>query len=149
MVSEQDYIRQRVTIDGNGCWIWKLSVGSHGYGNAFIGGASMVAHRVSYAAFVGELLPKMVIDHLCKVRRCVNPGHLEQVTQKMNIYRTNNAGILVAAKKNAQKTHCPSGHEYTNENVYIYRGSRICRLCHKKHARNYSRKTRGSKASVV
>lgn len=149
MVLEQNYIHDRIRIDSNGCWIWLLSVGSHGYGNAFIHGTSRVAHRVSYAAFVGELLPKMVIDHLCKVRRCVNPEHLEQVTQRTNIYRTDNAGILVAAKNNAKKTHCPSGHKYTDKSVYMYRGSRICRPCHKRHSRNYARKARGSNTNVV
>jgi hypothetical protein len=83
-----------------------------------------MAHRFVWEQIVGPIEKGMVLDHLCKNKRCVNPEHLEMVTQAMNAYRGGADG------GNAAKTHCPRGHEYSPENTY-YRsnGWRQCRAC--------------------
>lgn len=65
-----------------------------------------------------------MLDHLCGITRCINPEHLEPVTNRENILR--GKGI---ATKNIQKTHCKHGH-LLKDNVYIFRTSRICKTCH-------------------
>ncbi len=118
------------TSDPGGCWLWTASVGNHGYGLFQVAagrvGFRALAHQVSYWLAFGPLDNSLEIDHLCKVRRCVNPGHLEQVTGAENRRRSDGPAAV-----NARKTHCPRGHEYTPENTYIQpsNGSRICRTC--------------------
>lgn len=84
----QSYIQERVTIEpATGCWIWKLSLDAKGYGFCGLRDYRNKAHRVSYSAFKGELVPGLEIDHLCRVTSCVNPEHLEQVTRQVNMRR--------------------------------------------------------------
>lgn len=66
----------------------------------------------------------MVLDHLCRNTRCVNPKHLEAVTQKENILR----GIGISAQ-NAVKTHCWRGHPFKESNMFIYKNQRHCLAC--------------------
>lgn len=83
----------KVEIDnGTGCWNWQGNKNENGYGFVFVylghrNYATVIAHRVSYRVFVGEILPGMHIDHLCFNPSCVNPVHLEQVTAKENSRR--------------------------------------------------------------
>ncbi len=63
----------------------------------------------------------MQLDHLCRVRCCINPDHLEVVTQRENILRGNGTAAV-----HAKKTHCPQGHEYSYRDK---RGRRVCRIC--------------------
>lgn len=84
------------------------------------------AHRFSYQLYKGNIPKNLVIDHLCKNPSCVNPDHLEAVTNRENILR----GISPAAI-NSKKTHCPKGHKLSGDNVYIYRNSRWCKKCRK------------------
>lgn len=74
------------------CWLWRGHVKATGYGQvAFERGPvkkKFLAHRVSYELLVGPVPQGLTLDHLCKVRRCVNPAHLEPVTQKENARRT-------------------------------------------------------------
>lgn len=118
----KDRLLARVEVDREGCWLWLGYVGiRNGYGSF---GAGKLAHRVAYEAFVGAIPPGLQIDHLCKVRRCVNPDHLEAVTQRENLLR----GDTVTAR-NAARTECPRGHPYTPENTYRSNGKRRCRIC--------------------
>ncbi len=96
------------------CWLWTGSR-SRGYGTIRIGGRdgrSLYTHVLSYEKACGPVPDGRVLDHLCRVRHCVNPAHLEVVDQRTNILR----GDGVAAR-NAQKTHCERGHEFTPENT--------------------------------
>lgn len=106
------------------CWLWTTTINRQGYGSFSLGqrrGISIQAHRVSYTVFKGAIPEGLQIDHLCRVRSCVNPDHLEAVTQEEN-----------ARRRKESNTHCPQGHEYSEKNVYSWKGLRKeCRICHK------------------
>lgn len=70
-----------------GCWLWKGYITGPGYGAVTFPGHSgwFRAHRVSYMLFVGELTQGLVIDHICRNKKCVNPSHLRQVSQRKTI----------------------------------------------------------------
>ena len=81
------YILTRVTLNDNGCWIWQMGLGAHGYAAIGIGQRALgtgVGHRVAYTLFKGPIPDGLTIDHLCNVRACLNPDHLEAVTQEEN-----------------------------------------------------------------
>ena len=81
-------LMSHVRIDPSGCWIWTGSLNREGYGRiSWRGRTERAAHRVSYALLRGPLLEGLELDHLCRVRPCVNPDHLEQVTSQVNILR--------------------------------------------------------------
>lgn len=112
----------------SGCWLWFgkwLQV--NGYGISGLPPRRQVlAHRRSYLALVGDVPPGLELDHLCRVRCCVNPAHLEAVTHRVNLLR----GDTFAARHVAT-TRCPSGHPYDERNTYVTpEGHRKCRKCH-------------------
>ena len=78
---------ERYEIDSNGCWIWTGAIHKSGYGQIKWKGKSTVAHRVMYTIFKGEIPKGLVIDHLCNIKKCVNPEHLEAVTTSENTQR--------------------------------------------------------------
>lgn len=87
----RDYIRSRSSEDANGCWRWQLALRGGGYGVATPGAGTRSAHRASYQAFVGDIPQGLTLDHLCGVKDCVNPTHLEPVPLAENIRRAGNA----------------------------------------------------------
>ena len=89
------------------CWLWTAGRDSAGYGIFRTGGRANVskAHRVAYVLAKGPVPAGLDLDHLCRVRRCVNPDHLEPVTRKENILRGVGIGAI-----NARKIHCLRGH---------------------------------------
>lgn len=104
------------------CWIWTASrIGL--YGNFWLNGRGY-AHRGSYQLFKGPIPDGLEIDHLCRVQLCVNPAHLEAVTQRENLIRSDNF-----AGKESRVTHCPKGHPYDEANTIRRRGQRECRAC--------------------
>jgi hypothetical protein len=118
-----------------GCVLWKSSVSKDGYGMVGIrlNGKRLndYAHRVSYEIHKGGIPEGLVIDHKCRNRRCVNPDHLEAVTNKINILRGTSPAAFAAARN-----CCIHGHEYTFENTYFYKdGSRACRKCNCEYQR--------------
>jgi len=108
------------------CWLWTACI-QHGYGLFGVKGKSRKAHRVLWEHLNGRVPKGMCLDHLCRVRHCVNPAHLEAVDFKTNILR----GEGLAAQK-AKQVLCIRGHELSGKNLY-YRPSRpthrICRKC--------------------
>jgi len=116
------------------CWLWLAGLNGWGYGafSMFVGGSwrPRSAHRVVYELLVGPIPAKYDIDHLCRVRRCVNPAHLEAVTRSENLRR----GIGFPALQSAQ-THCKRGHIL--DDAYVWHGMRHCRPCRKEYAQQY------------
>lgn len=108
------------------CWLWTAGKSS-GYGTFVAPGRRQVkAHRVSYELSIGPIPDTFVVDHLCRVRNCVNPEHLEAVNEKTNILR----GVGFSAV-NAVKETCAHGHLFDEENTRHRRGrpGRTCRAC--------------------
>jgi hypothetical protein len=124
----KERILDNVVVDENGCWRWQKYITSNGYGQ--IGGSyvtSNYTHRVAYEAWRGPIPVGLHIDHLCRVRDCCNPDHLEAVTPGENVLR----GEGFAAK-HARATECPNGHPYDSENTYSRprgSGGRDCKIC--------------------
>jgi hypothetical protein len=123
---ELDRLWARVSEDENGCWIWTGSRYKAGYGRFYLGQESVYAHRVMYMILVGEIAEGRHTDHLCRVRECCNPRHLEVVTCRENILRS----PIAPAAINASKTHCPQGHPLSGDNLELdEKGGRHCRTC--------------------
>lgn len=121
----------RLTNQTDSCWLWLGRPNNRGYGMIMLGGRgperkNVLAHRLSYEIRVGPIPDGLVIDHLCRVRLCVNPAHLRAVTQRENLLAP---GSETKSAINARKTHCPQGHAYTPTNIYWHDGSRSCRAC--------------------
>jgi hypothetical protein len=76
-----------VIVDDDGCWLWQPAPGGNGYGRLSVHGRLAYVHRVSYELHVGPIPDGLTIDHLCRVRTCVNPAHLEPVTFAENTRR--------------------------------------------------------------
>lgn len=113
---------ERVDASGD-CWLWLGLQNAGGYGSYQVQGHRM-AHRFLWTRLVGPIPEGMTLDHLCRVRLCVNPDHLEVVTMAENIRRG-----FAPPSLNARRTHCVHGHEFTVENTYWYNNYRSCRTC--------------------
>jgi len=124
-LAERFWDKVDMTGGPNGCWLW---LGSHtptGYGCFSVNNKSTGAHRVAYQLMVGTIPPGLTVDHLCRVRNCVNPEHLELATQKDNTLRGNGP-----TARHARKTHCIHGHPFDEANTLIRPdGNRRCRVC--------------------
>lgn len=135
----------------SGCWEWTGALNNRGYGSMRARPVNRGAHVWSYELFRGPIPSGMEIDHLCRVRHCVNPDHLEAVTHAENTRRGmagRVAGSRAGARKagritgdqNLAKTHCTRGHAYDDANTYITpSGGRACRECQQMHAREWMR----------
>ena len=123
-----DWITKRVRVSGDDCWLWTGVVAWNGYGSfQNRRGLSRIAHRAVYQTLVGPIPDGLDLDHLCRVRSCVNPSHLDPVTRSENLRRSPLTG-----KRSENIPCCKRGHEFTPENTMGRKdrpGRRICRLC--------------------
>lgn len=127
-------LERRHVVTDSGCWEW-TGKHQHGYGQIKMGGKHGTwksVHVVAYELFVGPRPPGTELDHLCRNRACFNPAHLEPVTHAENMAR----GAY------AKRTHCPKGHEYSDENTYLNGKKRVCRECAREGSRNHKRRKR-------
>jgi len=126
----------------NGCWEWRGTLTRTNYGRIKRpGGAIALAHRVAYELTYGPVPDGFVLDHRCHTedltcpggddcrhRRCVNPHHLDVVTQRENTLRSPHTITAVYAGRD----RCKNGHPFDEANTYIRAGgSRQCRACNR------------------
>lgn len=117
------------------CWLWTGGK-AEGYGVFHLNGKQAKAHIFSYTLAVGPIEDGQERDHLCRVRHCVRPDHLEAVTRQINQLR----GFGVSGIS-SRKTHCINGHEFSPENTYVNgKGHRVCRTCRSEAMRRYQQK---------
>lgn len=119
----------------NDCWLWIGTRNPEGYGLLFVskGKSPTRAHRFSYELLRGPIPVGLELDHLCRVRACVNPDHLEPVTRSENMRRGVGYGDW-----NKRKTQCRNGHPYDLINTYVTStGERHCRICSRENTRAY------------
>lgn len=109
-----------------GCWLWTGGLHTTGYAKIRVHGRRRFAHIVTYELEVGPIPDGKELDHLCRVRHCRSPYHLEPVTHWENSLRGQGA-----CARNARKAHCPQGHPYSPSNTIYERGGRVrrCRIC--------------------
>lgn len=118
-----------------GCWLWTRPLITGGYASMGYRGRGRLAHRVFYEIFVGPIPDGLHLDHLCRVRHCVNPTHLEPVTCRENILRGEGITAVLAAR-----THCSQGHPFEGENLRFEGTIRRCRTCKRTRARERMRR---------
>lgn len=126
-----DAFEARVDRSGE-CWIWTGDVNPvNGYGQFSVRRRTYRAHRLAWQLWRGPIPDGLFLDHLCRVRRCVNPAHLEPVTHDENMRRS----------AWATKTHCIHGHPFDEENTLYRRPNkrgRTCRRCAAERSRRYN-----------
>lgn len=127
------------------CWLW-LGAIARGYGVYSVKSKPVKAHRFLWEKVNGPIPYGLVLDHLCRVRSCVNPEHLRIATQRENIL----CGTGKSAK-NAIKTHCSKGHEFTSQNTFRPPGrpnTRQCKVCSRESTKAWKENLRTQAVSA-
>lgn len=137
-LSPEERFFDKVELSNNSCWLWIAGKTPDGYGKFL----SYLAHRWLFERLHGPIPTGLQLDHLCRVRNCVNPDHLEIVTPRENIAR----GI------SGNKTHCINGHPYNSANTYTYYRNgnkhRYCRICALEATRRYNNRKRSGRSTA-
>lgn len=123
---------RRVYADEYGCWLWVGALRAT-YGRTSVGGRAVYAHRVAYEDLVGPIPEGLTIDHLCRIRICVNPWHLEPVTRRENIRRS------------PRRSLCKKGHPLDGmrkQGAYRIRECLTCKSDSHRRTRNRARALR-------
>ena len=115
-------LSSKIIVDSHGCWLWQGVINNRGYGTT---GRHTYVHRLTYELLVGPIPAGLTLDHLCRVRHCVCPSHLDPVTLRVNQLRGQSPAAI-----NARRTHCLHGHALADTNLFIDRhGRRHCKRC--------------------
>lgn len=131
MFSDFDIDRFETYIQrGTEHWLWTGSVQNKGYGVIWMNKKKLyLAHRVMWMICYGPIPKNMTVDHVCNIKLCVYPDHLQLLTRSAN-------------KLRAIGDYCPKGHPYFGYNLYyLTNGNRACRTCHADWNRNWRRNT--------
>lgn len=134
-MSAEERFWVKVDKQVGGCWIWTATCSTNGYGQFWSEDrVNVPAHRQAYEFEVGTIPSGMVLDHLCRIKSCVNPDHLEVVTQSENVLR----GLA----SRGQGDTCRAGHPRTPDNTHVRKsGERYCMTCKNERDRDrYSRR---------
>ena len=138
MVAHLQPIRERlerysIPEPNSGCLLWTAKIDRDGYPRVWLDGKIRGAHRVVYELKNGPIPDGLQIDHLCRVRCCINPDHLEAVTPKANTNRGVSSIVNSGQKKFFCKT-CGGPLEVVarrnardGRNPHNERGCRMCR----------------------
>lgn len=131
---------EKYEVSEDGCWLWTGATIRGGYGQMKAWGRHETAHRIAYRLFVGPIPKGLEMEHLCRVRNCVNPEHVEPVTHAENMARS--------SKGRDQNPNCPNGHPYVNGS-WVWRSQknrptpwRTCLICEKAGNRRKYAKTK-------
>ena len=146
-ITDVERFSQKLAVDEFGCWRWQAGKSTNGYGRFAVGSRTdqthytEYAHRWIYIQVYGDIPAHWELDHLCRVRCCVNPYHLEAVPHITNVRRGE------VAQWQRLKTHCPAGHAYSDNTYLTKKGSRTCATCVKARTHRYKAMVRGWRAS--
>lgn len=133
--------RFEAKIDRSGdCWIWTGHIRPNGYGAFHVDGKLTSVHRFAYEYFVGPIPDGAHLDHLCRVRACANPAHLEPVSPRENVLRGQSPHVQLF-----HEDTCKRGHPLVGDNVYIWHkrpNQRGCKACRYQRVLDYQRRRR-------
>jgi HNH endonuclease len=132
-------ILPRIRLNESGCHIWQGVKIKRGYGRLKVRGRNTLAHVFVFETLVEKVPDGLVLDHLCEVELCVNPFHLEPVTQAENVRRS--------YERRGLKTHCIAGHAFDEANTRHHKGKRYCRKCRANSSREARQRKRNEKGS--
>lgn len=121
----ESIVARSIPVPESGCWLWLGGGTANGYGRVSYHGKIVSAHRIVYELSVRPIPQGMQTDHLCRVRCCINPSHIEIVTPRENTLRGFGPTAI-----NARRTHCMHGHKLTGYNLTVLGdGERHCKAC--------------------
>lgn len=120
------------------CWLWVGAKDGGRYGIIRVAGKNIKAHRATYEILLGKIPDGLTVDHLCRNRECVNPDHMELVTNKENILRGTAPSAMFA-----KRSTCNHGHPFSLENTGRRKNpsGRVCRECHRLECAKYRKKS--------
>lgn len=128
----------RCVESDTGCWLYPTAR-ADGYARVRDGSTKQYLHRATFTHFRADIPDGLELDHLCRVRNCVNPWHAEPVTHQVNV-----------ARYQSLKTACPKGHPYSGANLTIgSRGGRKCKQCEREYNAAYRRFDAARRKEVV
>jgi len=110
-----------------GCWLWTGFIHPTGYVYFWYKGSCVKGHRYVYELYEGPIPNGYDVHHICEVKICVNPSHLEALPRKEHAKQ--HSVMYSETSWQIKKTHCPQGHEYTPENTYLRYNKRYCSKC--------------------
>lgn len=129
--NQLDRFESKYTPEPNtGCWLWTGLLKRDGYARF---DSHRTAHRMSFLHWNGQIPEGKEIDHICRMRCCVNPAHLQAITHRENIAKSRGWEF------NTKKTHCPKGHPYSGENLYMFGTNRQCNICRRARSLAFDR----------